>query len=434
MAHPGSLLPMHLGSLYKAPPMTQIGPPGSLREPTVSPDGHAAAVTLSVVIPALNEERGIDAILQRVLAQRDELARAGVSGLEVLVVDDGSQDGTAARVETYRDVRLIRHPVNQGYGAALKTGFGAASGELLAFLDADGTYPPESFPTLCRALAEHDADLIIGSRMLGRDSEMPLVRRVGNTIFATLLSVVGSRRISDSASGMRVFRRETLAELYPLPDGLDFTPAMSTRAVYEGLVMVEVPIPYKERIGASKLHPLKDGVRFLRSILWTALLYDPQRFFGALGLGLLAVAFLLGLGPSVFYLQNRAVPEHTIYRLFAVLILTVAGVNVLAFGVTCAAILGLLPARRRPSTAVPRPWRGKLAGLGMLLLLGGGGLMIPAVLEWLATGLVTSHWSYFAAGGTLLLTGLELATWSVLLLILQDLTTRDVRARRDLRA
>jgi glycosyltransferase involved in cell wall biosynthesis len=220
-------------------------PPSSTRPrgaPTSDPeparDRSVVTPTLSIVIPALNEERGIDSILERVLSQRAELGRAGVSGLEVIVVDDGSKDRTAERVSGYADVRLIRHETNRGYGAALKTGFGAATGDLLAFLDADGTYPPESFPTLCRALAEHDADLVIGSRMLGRDSEMPLVRRVGNTIFATLLSVVGSRRISDSASGMRVFRRDALESLYPLPDGLDFTPAMSTRAVYEGITMI----------------------------------------------------------------------------------------------------------------------------------------------------------------------------------------------------
>src|ERR671921_762586 len=302
--------------------------------------------SLSVVIPALNEEHGIDEILERVLAQREGLAAVGIRNLEVIVVDDGSKDRTADRIRAYSDVRLIQHPVNRGYGAALKTGFNAATGDLLAFLDADGTYPPESFPELCRAIEEHDADLIIGSRMLSGESEMPLVRRIGNTIFAALLSIVGSRKISDSASGMRVFRRESLPLLYPLPDGLDFTPAMSTRAVYEGLTMIEVPIPYKERIGRSKLNPLKDGVRFLRSILWTALLYDPQRFFGTLGLGMRVVALLLGLGPTIYYLQNRQLQEDMIYRLFAVLILSVAGVNLLAFGVTCQAILGLLPARR----------------------------------------------------------------------------------------
>lgn len=388
--------------------------------------------SLSVVIPALNEENGIDAILQRVLAQREGLAASGIQALEVIVVDDGSKDRTAERIRSYGDVRLIQHPQNRGYGAALKTGFNAATGDLLAFLDADGTYPPESFPELCRAIEQHDADLIIGSRMLSGESEMPMVRRIGNTIFAALLSIVGSRKISDSASGMRVFRRESLPILYPLPDGLDFTPAMSTRAVYEGLNMVEVPIPYKERVGRSKLNPLKDGIRFLRSILWTALLYDPQRFFGTLGLAALVLALVLGLGPTIYYLQNRQLQEDMIYRLFAVLILSVAGVNLLAFGVTCQAILGLLPARRRPSPAVPRPWRGKLAGLGVVMMLGGAALMTPAALEWIATGAITSHWSYFAAGGTLILTGLGLATWFVLLMILQELTTRDARARSDL--
>ena len=147
--------------------------------------------SLSVVIPALNEEHGIDAILQRVLAQREGLSGVGIFDLEVIVVDDGSKDLTADRIRTYPDVRLIQHPVNRGYGAALKTGFNAATGDLLAFLDADGTYPPESFPELCRAVEQYDADLIIGSRMLSGESEMPLVRRVGNTIYAALLSLVG---------------------------------------------------------------------------------------------------------------------------------------------------------------------------------------------------------------------------------------------------
>jgi glycosyltransferase involved in cell wall biosynthesis len=408
----------------------------SLVSPADSPDDElrAPATSLSIVIPALNEENGIDAILQRILAQRDSLVEVGIHDLEVIVVDDGSKDRTADRIRAYADVRLIQHPVNRGYGAALKTGFNAATGDLLAFLDADGTYPPESFPALCQAVEEHDADLIIGSRMLSGESEMPIVRRIGNTIFAAMLSIVGSRKISDSASGMRVFRREMLPILYPLPDGLDFTPAMSTRAVYEGLNMVEVPIPYKERVGRSKLNPLKDGIRFLRSILWTALLYDPQRFFASFGLGMLVLALLLGLGPTLFYLQNRHLQEDMIYRLFAVLILSVAGVNLLAFGVTCQAILGLLPARRRPPPVVPRPWRGRLAGLGIVMILAGIALMTPAALEWLATRQITSHWSYFAAGGTLILTGLGLATWFVLLLILQELTTRDARARRDLSA
>lgn len=408
----------------------------ALAEPDqgISATPRSRPTSLSVVIPALNEENGIDEILGRVLAQRAGLAAVGIPTLEVLVVDDGSKDKTADRVRAHADVRLIQHPVNKGYGAALKTGFNAATGDLLAFLDADGTYPPESFPALCSAIEEHEADLIIGSRMLGRDSEMPLVRRVGNTIFAAMLSIVGSRRISDSASGMRVFRRQTLSTLYPLPDGLDFTPAMSTRAVYEGLAMVEVPIPYKERVGRSKLNPLKDGIRFLRSILWTALLYDPQRFFGPVGLVMLAIALILGLGPTFYYLQNHRLEEDMIYRLFAVLILTVAGVNILAFGLTCQAVLAFLPARRHAPPAVPSRWRGIAAGAGLVMFVVGLALIAPSIFQWIATRHITSHWSYFAAGGTLVLTGIGLATWFVLLMIVEELATRDARARRDLSA
>jgi glycosyltransferase involved in cell wall biosynthesis len=388
---------------------------------------------LSVVIPAYNEENGIDAILERVLQQRDALRANGVADLELIVVDDGSKDATAERVAAHPDVRLIRHEVNQGYGAALKTGFSAARGELLAFLDADGTYPPESFVDLCRAALDGRTDIVIGSRMLSKDSEMPLVRRIGNTIFASLLSVVGKRRIWDSASGMRVFRRGALASLYPLPDGLDFTPAMSTRALYEDLRMVEVPIPYKERVGRSKLNVAKDGLRFFRSIMWTATLYNPLGIFGAIGVVMLLLAVLLGIGPVLYYLQNRSVPESTIYRLMAVLMLSAGGVNVLAFGLISKAIFNLLPGRRENRLPLPMRWQVTLAWAGLALLLAGLALLTPPGLERLRTGQISFHWSYLAAGGTLFLTGLQLSTWFVLLTMVSDLTSRPDRARRDLR-
>ena len=390
--------------------------------------------TLSVVIPAYNEEQGIEAILTRVLAQRAALLAAGVGELEVLVVDDGSADGTADRVASHPEVRLVRHTTNRGYGAALKTGFAAARGELLAFLDADGTYPPESFPDLCRAALSEDTDLVIGSRMLSRDSEMPLVRRVGNTVFASLLTIVGARRIWDSASGMRVFKRSALEALYPLPDGLDFTPAMSTRALYEDLRMVEAPIPYRERVGRSKLNVARDGMRFLRSILWTATLYNPLGIFGAIGLGLLLLALVLGVPPVVYYVAHRSVPEDQIYRLIAVLILSAGGVNMVAFGLISRGMVNLLPGRREQSSPLPLRLQVALAWAGVLLLLVGVGLMLPSVLEWLETRQITHHWSYFAAGGTLILTGLQLSTWLVLLVMFSDLTSRPERARRDLHA
>ena len=192
--------------------------------------------------------------------------------------------------------QVLRHPINQGYGAAIKTGFRAARGELLAFLDADGTYPPEAFPALCRALAAEGADIVVGSRMAGEASGMPLVRRLGNGFFARLVSLTSGQRISDSASGQRVLRREVLARVYPLPDGLNFTPVMTTRAIHEGLRMVEVPIRYDERVGRSKLSVIHDGRRFLTTILWTAMGYNPGRVLALAGTALAGLGALCGLG------------------------------------------------------------------------------------------------------------------------------------------
>ena len=200
----------------------------------------------------------------------DDLNDVGVAELELVVVDDGSHDRTAEITQEIEGVRLIRHATNKGYGAALKTGFVQSKGELIGFLDADGTYPPEYFPKLCTE-ALNGSELVIGSRMAGEESQMPLTRRVGNIFFANLLSLVGRQRVSDSASGMRVFKREILERIYPLPDGLNLTPVMSTRAIHEGVIMKEVPIPYSERLGRSKLSVVGDGTLFLQSMIWTVM-------------------------------------------------------------------------------------------------------------------------------------------------------------------
>jgi hypothetical protein len=119
---------------------------------------------------------------------------------------------------------------------------------------------------------------------------------LGNRFFAGLVSLVGATQITDSASGQRVLRRSVLERVYPLPDGLNFTPVMTTRAIHEGLRMIEVPIPYQERVGESKLSVVHDGQRFLSTILWTALEYNPSRIFGTAGLALVGLGGILGLG------------------------------------------------------------------------------------------------------------------------------------------
>jgi glycosyltransferase involved in cell wall biosynthesis len=387
--------------------------------------------TLSVIIPALNEEDGIADIVERVLAVRPSLAKAGVEDLELIVVDDGSTDRTAEIVAHYSEVRLIQHPVNKGYGAAIKTGFRHARGELLSFLDADGTYPPEHYPALC-APALDGADLVIGSRMTGADSQMPLVRRVGNVVFATLVSLVSNVRITDSASGQRVLRREALATLYPLPDGLNFTPVMSTRAIHENLRMVEVPITYSERAGRSKLSVVKDGWRFLTTILGTAFAYNPVRILGGAGALLILLAVMLSV-PAILALLGGTMSEWPAISIFAASVLTVLGVNLFSAGVLFNYIVSLFHHRHIRQGLFGRPvFRSPLENhfgwMGIVTVVGGVILYISTRLA----GLAPTPWFYTVISAMLVLVGAQLFTSWTLVKVLNTLSERELHRLQDL--
>lgn len=391
--------------------------------------------TLSVVIPAYNEEDGIAAIVERVLAIRPALQEVGVDDLECIVVDDGSKDRTAAIVQSFGDrVRLIRQQ-NRGYGGALKTGFSQARGELIGFLDADSTYPPEYFPQMCKVALE-GADIVIGSRMAGAHSEMPLVRRIGNTIFATMLSLVAGVRISDSASGQRVLRRSILPVIYPLPNTLDFTPAMSTRALHEGLRMVEVPIPYKERSGRSKLHVIRDGLRFTKSIVWTALTYNPVRIFGGVGLALLGLALLITLGQSIGIglglLSGWSFPQ-----LFGALVLAVAGVTLYTTGTSFSYLVALFHKRAIRQGLFGRRGNGRRIErhywwLGLLAILGGIATYIAAVAFDLTNPALANSWFAPVVSAMLVLMGVQLVSAWGLARVLAELSRRESEQAADL--
>jgi hypothetical protein len=393
--------------------------------------------TLSVVIPAYNEEDGIAAIVERVLAVRAPLAAMGMD-LELIVVDDGSGDRTAEIIRRYDGVTLVCHEQNAGYGAALKTGFAQARGEWLGFLDADGTYPPEHFPQLCQAALEQEADLIIGSRMAGADSQMPGVRRVGNVLWSTLVTLLGNHHVSDPASGMRVIRREALPRLYPLPDGLNFTPAMSTRAIHEGLKLVEVPIPYHERVGRSKLSVVRDGTRFLNSIVWTAMSYNPVRLLGLLGMGAMVVAGVVGV--ALILMRTRGITTlgpWGVFSVFAALVLGVSGVSIFSLGATFNYLVSLFHKRPVRQGLFGRPifnpsldhhfgWLGLLTGLA------GGILGVTSLALGLNGWPVSRLWLYLVGSALLTLMGLQLVISWLLMRVLEQLSEREVRANDDL--
>lgn len=393
--------------------------------------------TLSVVIPAYNEEDGIAEIANRVLSIRDALTNVGVDDLELLVVDDGSSDRTVEIAESINGVTLIQHPKNKGYGGALKTGFSQARGELIGFLDADGTYPPEYFPQLCKE-ALNGSDLVIGSRMAGADSQMPMTRRVGNFFFANLLSVLGRRRITDSASGMRVFKKTVLERIYPLPDGLNLTPVMSTRAVHEQVRMTEIPIPYSERLGASKLSVVHDGRLFLESMVWTALTYNPVRIFGLIGVGSVGLSFLILAGLVIARLSgNTTLGDFGVASVFVALVTAVIGISTFALGVTfnyLVTIFHKTPMRQGlfGKPVFKTPLNHHFGWLGLLSFIVGLAIGIFSLVSGIGSSGIERLWLYLVGSAMAILVGVQLMINWILLRVLEDLGRREVLAQEDI--
>ena len=246
---------------------------------------------LLIAIPALNEEASIENIIQRCLSAKGEIVGNGlITEVAITVVSDGSTDRTAELACPYTDnIQLIVFEKNRGYGAAIQHAWQGSDAELLAFLDADGTCDPRFFANLARSLLNEHADIVLGCR-LNAATQMPLLRQAGNQLFAVLLTLLSGRRIRDTASGMRIVRREAYERLRPLPSGLHFTPAMSARALLDRearVKLIETDMPYHERVGDSKLKVGRDGLRFLGVIAKTALIYRPVRLVALLTVGTL---------------------------------------------------------------------------------------------------------------------------------------------------
>ncbi|MBI5479683.1 MAG: glycosyltransferase family 2 protein [Deltaproteobacteria bacterium] len=396
-----------------------------------------AGTAFSIVIPAYNEEDALGPTLDRCLALHADAALQELCGtVEVIVVNDGSRDRTRDVVLAKGDgVRLVEHEHNRGYGAALKTGFRAARGDLLGFLDADGTCDPQQFAALLRTLRDAPADLVVGMRLTAA-TQMPFVRRVGNRFYATLITALTGRPVRDAASGMRVFRRDILAGLYPLPNGLSFTTAMSTKAIHEHLKVEEVPIPYAERAGRSKLNVLRDGLQFLRVILTLVLLYNPLKLFSVVAVLLFLGALGLLALPLWDWIMGRALPEgFYIYRTLGAASCVAGAVTAFSVGLSASLLMETLYrphgqfgslARLAVRTRLPQ----RLGLLGGMLL--GGGLAVYAIFAWEHFFGVrpVMHWKWFAAASVLVITGIQLlATWLIVKLLEAHRQMRDAELR-----
>jgi glycosyltransferase involved in cell wall biosynthesis len=245
---------------------------------------------VSVVIPCLDEAESITDCVEDALVA---LRRAGLES-EVVVVDNGSRDGSGA-LAAAAGARVVHEP-RRGYGHAYLAGFAAARGRYVVMADGDGTYDLADAARFCEEL-DAGADMVIGSRLRGtiHSGAMPwLHRRIGNPVLTWILNLFVGTRVSDAHSGMRAFRRSLLPSLRLCSTGMELASEQLVRSGRLGLDIRELPIHYRPRRGRSKLFWLRDGWRHL----WLLLGHSPAWLL-LLPMALLAGAALLALREAV---------------------------------------------------------------------------------------------------------------------------------------
>ena len=237
----------------------------------------AAPSAVSVVVPAYNEGAAIAGLIAAL--------RAVAPWHEIIVIDDGSTDGTALEAAAAGAI-VVRHPYNKGNGAAVKTGIRTATGEYLLIVDGDGQHRPEDAARLVSRLGDYD--LVIGAR--SSSTQATHARRFGNSALNGLASYLTDREIPDLTSGFRAARREHLREfIHLLPNGFS-TPTTTTLAfIKAGYNVAFEPVEARQRAGQSKIRFARDGAKFLMIILRIVTLFSPLKVFLPVSLAPLAV-------------------------------------------------------------------------------------------------------------------------------------------------
>lgn len=279
--------------------------------------GHSDALAgISIVIPAYNEESGVGAVIDGV---HDCMQRSGIR-YEIIVVDDGSDDTTPSILET-KEVVLVRHPTNRGYGAALKTGIRSSRYRHVAIIDADGSYAHEDILTLIEYLPDYD--MVVGARVGKEAASVPWVRRPAKWVLNRFANFLTDTKIPDLNSGLRVFDKKVVKKFFQfLPANFSFTTTITIALLTNGYAVKFVPARYMKRKGTSKIRPIRDTINFFALILRTVLYFRPTRIFIPLCL-LVTGAGFLKMMVDVGY--GRALTGSTLLLLLAGLQIGVMG-------------------------------------------------------------------------------------------------------------
>lgn len=288
------------------------------------PRPSLSALGVTIVVPVYNEEKGVEGVLER-LAKLDLGAP-----VEILAVNDGSKDGTAAAlaaiVRRIPNLRVVTHAANQGYGAALKTGFSHAKNDVVVITDADGTYPEDRIVDLLRCI-DDGAEMAVGAR-LGENVHIPLIRRPAKAFLRRLASFLAGTPIPDLNSGLRAFRRDLVLTYRPiLPQGFSFTTTITLASLTNGHRVDYVSVDYAQRHGRSKIRPFKDTLGFTALIIRTVLYFNPLKVFYPVA-GLILVGLLGSLYYDIFVEEPANLGDKTV--LLFVLLVQVLSVGLLA--------------------------------------------------------------------------------------------------------
>ncbi len=263
---------------------------------------------LTVVIPAYNEEKGIQGVVDRILA-----AMEGTNlPFEIIVVDDGSQDRTVESLWE-KPVQVLQHETNRGYGAALKTGIRASLYSHVAIVDADGTYEEKDLPKLMGHTETYD--MVVGART-GKGAKIPLVRRPAKWILNRLANYLTETRIPDLNSGFRIFDKSVAKKFFNiLPSSFSFTSTLTMALLTNGYSIKYIESGYKTRKGRSKIRPIHDTVNFFSLIVRTALYFAPMKIFMPLSLGMIGLSLLKMVVIDILLIQNMT--DSTLFLFLA---------------------------------------------------------------------------------------------------------------------